>query len=158
MNQEKYTERMRGFLQSAQMMALREGHQRLIPDHILKVLLDDPEGLAANLIGSAGGDSRAVYRAVEANLAKQPKVEGQGAGQIYLAPETARLFEQAEAIAEKAGDSFVTVERMLIALVLAKGTPAAEALAKGGVKPQALEKAVQELRKGLIMGRAVLVP
>jgi ATP-dependent Clp protease ATP-binding subunit ClpB len=148
MNQEKYTERMRGFLQSAQMMALREGHQRLIPDHILKVLLDDPEGLAANLIGSAGGDSREVYRAVEANLAKQPKVEGQGAGQIYLAPETARLFEQAEAIAEKAGDSFVTVERMLIALVLAKGTPAAEALAKGGVKPQALEKAVQELRKG----------
>jgi ATP-dependent Clp protease ATP-binding subunit ClpB len=148
MNQEKYTERMRGFLQSAQMMALREGHQRLIPDHILKVLLDDPEGLAANLIGSAGGDSRAVYRAVEANLAKQPKVEGQGAGQIYLAPETARLFEQAEAIAEKAGDSFVTVERMLIALVLAKGTPAAEALATGGVKPQPLEKAVQELRKG----------
>ncbi len=148
MNQEKYTERMRGFLQSAQMMALREGHQRLIPDHILKVLLDDPEGLAANLIGSAGGDSRAVYRAVEANLAKQPKVEGQGAGQIYLAPETARLFEQAEAIAEKAGDSFVTVERMLIALVLAKGTQAAEALATGGVKPQPLEKAVQELRKG----------
>ncbi len=148
MNQEKYTERMRGFLQSAQMLALREGHQRLIPDHILKVLLDDPEGLAANLIGSAGGDSRAVYRAVEANLAKQPKVEGQGAGQIYMAPETARLFEQAEAIAEKAGDSFVTVERMLVALVLAKGTPAAEALATGGVKPQALEKAVQELRKG----------
>ncbi len=148
MNQEKYTERMRGFLQSAQMLALREGHQRLIPDHILKILLDDPEGLAANLIGSAGGDSRAVYRAVEANLAKQPKVEGQGAGQIYMAPETARLFEQAEAIAEKAGDSFVTVERMLIALVLAKGTPAAEALATGGVKPQALEKAVQELRKG----------
>jgi len=148
MNQEKYTERMRGFLQSAQMMALREGHQRLIPDHVLKVLLDDPEGLAANLIGSAGGDSRAVYRAVETNLAKQPKVEGQGSGQIYMAPETARLFDQAETIAEKAGDSFVTVERMLIALVLAKGTEAADALAKGGVKPQALEKAVQELRKG----------
>ena len=148
MNQEKYTERMRGFLQSAQMMALREGHQRLIPDHVLKVLLDDPEGLAANLIAAAGGDSRAVYRAVEANLAKQPKVEGQGSGQIYLAPETARLFDQAETISEKAGDSFVTVERMLVALVLAKGTEAAEALAKGGVKPQALEKAVQELRKG----------
>jgi len=148
MNQEKYTERMRGFLQSAQMMALREGHQRLIPDHVLKVLLDDPEGLAANLIAASGGDSRAVYRAVEANLAKQPKVEGQGSGQIYLAPETARLFDQAETISEKAGDSFVTVERMLVALVLAKGTEAAEALAKGGVKPQALEKAVQELRKG----------
>src|SRR6266508_2868262 len=148
MNQEKYTERMRGFLQSAQMLALREGHQRLVPDHLLKVLLDDPEGLAANLIASAGGDSRAVHRAVEANLAKQPKVEGQGAGQIYMAPETARVFDQAEAVAEKAGDSFVTVERMLMALALAKGTDAADALAKGNVKPQALEKAIQELRKG----------
>ena len=148
MNQEKYTERMRGFLQSAQMLALREGHQRLIPDHLLKVLLDDPEGLAANLIGAAGGDSRAVYRAVEANLAKQPKVEGQGAGQVYMAPETARVFDQAEAIAEKAGDSFVTVERMLMALALAKGTEAADAIAKGNVKPKALEKAIAELRKG----------
>src|SRR5476649_2461679 len=148
MNQEKYTERMRGFLQSAQMLALREGHQRFIPDHLLKVLLDDPEGLAANLIGSAGGDSRAVYRAVEANLAKQPKVEGQGAGQVYMAPETARLFDQAEAISEKAGDSFVTVERLLMALVLAKGTEAADALAKGNVKAPALEKAIAELRKG----------
>src|SRR5471030_371143 len=148
MNQEKYTERMRGFLQSAQMLALREGHQRFIPDHLLKVLLDDPEGLAANLITSAGGDSRAVYRAVEANLAKLPKVEGQGAGQVYMAPETARIFDQAEAIAEKAGDSFVTVERMLMALVLAKGTEAADALAKGGVKAKPLEKAIADLRKG----------
>jgi len=148
MNQEKYTDRMRGFLQSAQMLALREGHQRFTPDHLLKVLLDDPEGLAANLITAAGGDSRAVHRAVEANLAKQPKVEGQGAGQVYMAPETARIFDQAEAIAEKAGDSFVTVERMLMALVLAKGTDAAEALAKAGVKPQPLEKAIADLRKG----------
>src|SRR6185437_461367 len=147
MNQEKYTERMRGFLQSAQMLALRSGHQRFIPDHLLKVLLDDPEGLAANLIAS-GGDSRAVHRAVEATLAKQPKVEGQGAGQIYMAPETARIFDQAEAIAEKAGDSFVTVERMLMALLLAKGTAAAKALSDAGVKPQALEKAIAELRKG----------
>src|SRR5438552_11374607 len=148
MNQEKYTERMRGFLQSAQMLALREGHQRFVPDHILKVLLDDPEGLAANLIASAGGDSRAVHRAVEANLAKLPKVEGSGAGQVMMAPETARLFDQAESIAEKAGDSFVTVERMLLALVLAKGTEAADALAKGGVKPKPLEKAIADLRKG----------
>ena len=148
MNQEKYTERMRGFLQSAQMMALRDGHQRFVPDHLLKVLLDDPEGLAANLITSAGGDSRVVHREVETNLSKQPRVEGQGAGQIYMAPETARLFEQAEALSEKAGDSFVTVERMLLALVLAKGTEAANALAKGGVKAPALEKAIQDLRKG----------
>ena len=148
MNQDKYTDRMRGFLQSAQMLALREGHQRFIPDHLLKVLLDDPEGLAANLISAAGGDSRAVHRAVEATLAKQPKVEGQGAGQIYMAPETARIFDQAESIAEKAGDSFVTVERMLLALLLAKGTDAAKALSDAGVKPQALEKAIAELRKG----------
>jgi ATP-dependent Clp protease ATP-binding subunit ClpB len=148
MNQEKYTERMRGFLQSAQMFALREGHQRFVPDHVLKVLLDDPEGLAANLIQSAGGDSRAVHRAVEASLAKLPKVEGSGAGQVMMAPETARLFDQAESIADKAGDSFVTVERMLLALVLAKGTDAAKALADGGVKAQALEKAIAELRKG----------
>ena len=148
MNQDKYTDRMRGFLQSAQMLALREGHQRFIPDHLLKVLLDDPEGLAANLISAAGGDSRAVHRAVEATLAKQPKVEGQGAGQIYMAPETARIFDQAESIAEKAGDSFVTVERMLLALLLAKDTDAAKALSDAGVKPQALEKAIAELRKG----------
>src|SRR6266481_4540875 len=148
MNQEKYTDRMRGFLQSAQMLALREGHQRFVPDHLLKVLLDDPEGLAANLISSAGGDSRAVHRAVEANLAKQPKVEGQGAGQIYMAPETARVFDQAEAISEKAGDSFVTVERMLMALLLAKGTDAADALAEAGVTAQGLNAAIASLRKG----------
>jgi len=148
MNIEKYTERARGFVQSAQSLALREGHQQFTTEHLLKVLLDDPEGLAANLIASSGGDSRAVHRAVEANLAKQPKVEGQGAGQIYMAPETARIFDQAEAVAEKAGDSFVTVERMLLALALAKGTEAADALAKGNVTPQALEKAIQDLRKG----------
>jgi ATP-dependent Clp protease ATP-binding subunit ClpB len=148
MNQEKYTDRVRGFLQSAQMLALRSGHQRFLPDHILKVLLDDDEGLAANLIGAAGGDSRVAHREVEATLAKQPKVEGGGAGQVYLAPETARVFEQAEKIAEKAGDSFVTVERLLQALALASGTDAAQALARAGVKAPALEKAIQELRKG----------
>src|SRR5260370_2326767 len=146
MNQEKYTERMRGFLQSAQMLALRESHQRFVPDHIVKTLLDDPEGVAANLIESAGGDSRAVHRAVEANLAKLPKVEGSGAGQVMMAPETARLFDQAESIADKAGDSFVTVERMLLALVLAKGSDAAKALADGKVKAQPLEKAIAHLR------------
>src|SRR5690348_15049920 len=103
MNQEKYTERMRGLLQSAQMLALREGHQRFVPGHILRVLLGDAEGLAGNLVTSAGGDSRAVHRAVEANLAKLPKVEGSGAGQVMMAPGTARLFDNAEAIAEKAG-------------------------------------------------------
>ena len=129
-NQEKYTERMRGFLQSAQMMALREGHQRLVPDHLLKVLLDDPEGLAANLITSAGGNSRAVHRAIEANLAKQPKVEGQGAGQIYMAPRRRASSTRPRRSPRRQAIPSSTVERMLMALALAKGTDAADALAK----------------------------
>ena len=112
MDQEKYTDRVRGFLQSAQMLALRSGHQRFNPEHVLKVLLDDEEGLAANLIAGAGGDSRLALRETEQALAKLPKVEGSGAGQVYLAPETARSFEQAEQLAKKANDSFVTVERL----------------------------------------------
>jgi ATP-dependent Clp protease ATP-binding subunit ClpB len=145
---EKYTERAKGFIQAAQSLALRSGHQRLTPEHILKVLLDDKEGLAANLIGAAGGDSKQALRAVEAELAKLPRVEGQGAGQVFLAPETARLFEQAEKLADKAGDSFVTVERLLLALTLASGTGAAKALADAGLTPQGLNRAIEDLRKG----------
>src|SRR5882672_9173942 len=148
MDFEKYTERAKGFVQAAQALALRSGHQRLTPEHILKLLLDDKEGLAANLIGAAGGDARLALGAVEAELAKLPRVEGQGAGQVYLAPETARLFEQAEKLAEKAGDGFVTVERVLLALALAKGTPASNALAQARVTPQALNGAIEDLRKG----------
>src|SRR5262252_8743693 len=125
MDIEKYTERSRGFIQAAQSLAQRSGHQRLTPEHILKVLLDDREGLCANLIRAAGGDPKQASTAVEAALAKLPTVEGGGAGQLYLAPETARLFDQAEKIAEKAGDSYVTVERLLIALAMAAGTPSA---------------------------------
>jgi ATP-dependent Clp protease ATP-binding subunit ClpB len=145
---EKYTERAKGFIQAAQSLALRSGHQRLTPEHILKVLLDDKEGLAANLIGAAGGDGKQALRAVEAELAKLPRVEGQGAGQVFLAPETARLFEQAEKLADKAGDSFVTVERLLLALTLASGTGAAKALADAGLTPQGLNSAIENLRKG----------
>jgi ATP-dependent Clp protease ATP-binding subunit ClpB len=145
---EKYTERAKGFIQAAQSLALRSGHQRLTPEHILKVLLDDKEGLAANLIGAAGGDGKQALRAVEAELAKLPRVEGQGAGQVFLAPETARLFEQAEKLADKAGDSFVTVERLLLALALASGTGAAKALADAGLTPQGLNSAIENLRKG----------
>ncbi|MBV9522228.1 MAG: AAA family ATPase, partial [Alphaproteobacteria bacterium] len=148
MDFEKYTERAKGFVQSAQGAALRSGHQRLTPEHILKALLEDKEGLCANLIGAAGGDPGLALRHVEAALAKLPRVEGQGAGQVFLAPETARLFEQAQTLAEKAGDSFVTVERLLLALALAKGTPAATALADAHVTPQALNRAVEDLRKG----------
>ena len=108
MDIEKYTERSRGFIQAAQSLAQRSGHQRLTPEHILKILLDDREGLAANLISASGGDPARALSGVEATLAKLPKVEGGGAGQLYLAPETARLFEAAEKIADKAGDSYVT--------------------------------------------------
>jgi ATP-dependent Clp protease ATP-binding subunit ClpB len=139
---------LRGFVESAQALALRSGHQRFVPEHLLKVLLDDPEGLAANLIQAAGGDARLAREANEAALAKLPKVEGGGAGQLYLTPETARLFEQAEQIAKKAGDSFVTVERLLLALTMAAGTEAAKALERAGVKPQNLNQAINELRKG----------
>ncbi|MGE0120369.1 MAG: ATP-dependent chaperone ClpB [Dongiaceae bacterium] len=148
MDIEKYTERSRGFIQAAQSLAQRSGHQRLTPEHILKVLLDDREGLAANLIRAAGGDPARALGNVEAALEKQPKVEGSGAGQLYLAPETARLFESAEKIADKAGDSFVTAERLLLALAMAGGTPAAEALARAGVNAQGLNAAINELRKG----------
>jgi ATP-dependent Clp protease ATP-binding subunit ClpB len=148
MDFEKYTERARGFIQSAQALALREGHQRFAPEHVLKVLLDDPDGLAANLIQRAGGDAKQALQATESVLAKLPKVEGSGAGQLYLAPETARLFEQAQQIAQKAGDSFVTVERLLLALAMASGTEAGKILQQAGVKPQSLNQAIEELRKG----------
>ncbi len=144
---ESYTERARGFVQSAQTLALGSNHQQFKPEHLLKVLLDDKEGLAANLITAAGGDAAVALRETELSLSKLPKVEG-GGGQIYLAPETARLFESARGIAEKAGDSFVTAERLLLALAMAAGTPSADALSKAGVSPQSLNDAINEIRKG----------
>lgn len=148
MNQEKYTERARGFIQSAQTLALRNNHQQLLPLHVLKVLLDDKEGLAASLIIAAGGDASRALTATEVALNKLAKVEGSGAGQVYLAPETARFFDQAEQVAEKAGDSFVTAEFLLLALALAQGTEAANVLAQTGVTPQALNSAIDDVRKG----------
>ncbi len=148
MNMEMYTERSRGFLQAAQMLALRSGHQRLTTEHLLKVLLDDKEGLCANLIKAAGGDPARALLGVDAEIARQPKVEGGGAGQVFMAPETARVLESAEKIAEKAGDKFVTVERLLLALTMASGSPAARILADAGLKPQGLNAAINDLRKG----------
>ncbi|HEY1454022.1 MAG TPA: ATP-dependent chaperone ClpB [Roseiarcus sp.] len=148
MNLEKYTERARGFVQSAQSLALREGNQQFTTEHLLKVLLDDEEGLASGLIDRAGGNSREALRQVEAALAKLPKVEGSGAGQLYMAPAMARLFDNAEKIAQKAGDSFVTVERLLLALAMEKGTEAAKILASAGVSAQTLNAAINDLRKG----------
>ncbi len=148
MNFDKYTDRARGFVQSAQSMALREGHQQFSPEHMLKVLLDDPEGLAAGLIDRSGGNSRQVLRDVETALGKIPKVSGAGAGQVYLSPQLARAFDAAEKAGEKAGDSFVTVERLLLALALEKDSDAGKALAKAGVTPQNLNAAIEALRKG----------
>jgi ATP-dependent Clp protease ATP-binding subunit ClpB len=148
MNIEKYTERARGFIQSAQSLAVRDGHQQFSPLHMLKVLLDDSEGLAGGLIDRAGGNSRAILKATEDALNKLPKVSGSGAGQVYLAPELARAFDASEKAAEKAGDSFVTVERLLLGLTLEKGSEAATILSKGGVTPQNLNAAIEALRKG----------
>ena len=148
MNFDKYTDRSKGFIQSAQSLALREAHQQFTPEHLLKVLLDDPEGLAAGLIDRSGGNSRQALSAVEAALAKRPKVSGGGASQVYLDPALARVFDVAEKAGEKAGDSFVTVERLLLALALEKGTEAGKILANAGVTPQNLNAAIEFLRKG----------
>ncbi|MBT5665263.1 MAG: ATP-dependent chaperone ClpB [Rhodospirillaceae bacterium] len=148
MNLEKFTERARGFIQAAQTIALRSNHQQLTPLHLLKALLDDEEGLAAGLITAAKGDASAARQAVEAEFGKLPKVEGAGAGQIYMAPDTARLLDQAEQIAEKAGDSFVTAEGLLLALALSEGLAAEKILTGAGVTPQALNGAINDMRKG----------
>ncbi|MBT7511945.1 MAG: ATP-dependent chaperone ClpB [Rhodospirillaceae bacterium] len=145
---EKYTERARGFIQNAQTLALKSNHQQLTPLHLLKVILEDREGLGTSLIDAAGGQSAKAYEAVGAALHKLPKVEGGGAGQVYLAPETARLLDQAEQSAEKAGDSFVTVEYLLLALAMASGTEAQKVLGDAGVKPQNLNAAINDFRKG----------
>ncbi len=146
MNLEKFTERSRGFIQAAQTVAMRENHQRLVPEHLLKALLDDEEGLAANLITRAGGTPKRVAEQVELSLAKQPKVSGD-AGQVYLDQQTGRVLDEAEKLATKAGDSFVPVERILTALAMVRSR-AKEALDAGAVNAQSLNAAINDLRKG----------
>ncbi len=145
MDIEKFTERSRGFIQSAQGLALRSGNQQFTPEHLLKVLLDDDEGVAARLIRAAGGNDAQVRQANDRALAKLPKVEG-GSGQVYLAGETARLLDAAEQAAKKAGDSFVTAEYMLLALSMSGET--GRILKDSGVTPQGLNKAIADLRQG----------
>ncbi|UVK56855.1 ATP-dependent chaperone ClpB [Mesorhizobium sp. AR02] len=147
MNLEKYSERVRGFIQSAQTMALSRNHQQFTPEHILKVLVDDDEGLAASLIERAGGNVRDVKLGVETALEAMPKVEG-GNGQLYLAQPLAKVFSTAEELAKKAGDSFVTVERLLQALTMEKSAKTADILAKAGVTAQALNQVINDVRKG----------
>jgi len=148
MNFDRYTDRSKGFVQSAQSLALREGHQQFTPEHLLKVLLDDTEGLASGLIDRAGGRSREALANVERTLAKRPKVSGGGAGQLYVAPELARVFDAAEKMADKAGDKFVAAERLLVALAVEKSTDAGKALADAGVTADKLNTAINDLRKG----------
>ncbi|WP_099867938.1 ATP-dependent chaperone ClpB [Pararhizobium haloflavum] len=147
MNPEKYTERVRGFLQSAQTYALAEGHQQFTPEHVLKVLLDDPEGMAAALIERAGGRPADARMGVEAAIQKLPKVSG-GNGQLYLAQPLAKVFQTAEAAAKKSGDSFVTVERLLLALAIETGAKTAGILKQAGVTPNALNTVINDVRKG----------
>jgi ATP-dependent Clp protease ATP-binding subunit ClpB len=147
MDIEKFTDRARGFLQAASTIAIREFHQQLTPEHLLKALLDDEEGAAAGLIRAAGGDDKVARAGVEAELAKQPKVQGGGAGQPQITPALVRVLDGAQQAAQKAGDEYVAQDRLLVALS-ASDTPAAKALRGAGATPQALDKAVADIRKG----------
>ncbi len=146
MNMEKFTERSRGFLQAAQTIAMRESHQKLAPEHLLKALMDDDQGLASNLIKRAGGAPDRVVEALDGALSKIPKVTGD-AGQTYLDQQTAKVLDEAEKIATKAGDSFVPVERILTALAVVR-SGAKQALDAGAVTAQKLNGAINDLRKG----------
>ncbi|MGW8201457.1 ATP-dependent chaperone ClpB [Sphingomonas bisphenolicum] len=149
MNIEKFTDRAKGFLQSAQTVAIRMSHQRIGPEHLLKALLEDSEGMASGLIKAAGGSAQVALRDVDAALAKVPVVSGSGAQQTPgLNNDAVRVLDSAEQVAAKAGDSYVTVERLLLALTLATTTTAGKALAAAGVKPEALNAAINALRGG----------
>ncbi|MBP8671751.1 MAG: ATP-dependent chaperone ClpB, partial [Sphingobium sp.] len=149
MNLEKFTDRAKGFLQSAQTVAIRMNHQRIAPEHLLKALLEDSEGMAAGLIKACGGDAAVATRETDAALGKIPVVSGSGAqASPGLDNDAVRVLDSAEQIAQKSGDSFVTVERLLLALVLASTTTAGKALDKAGVKAEALNGAINSLRGG----------
>ncbi len=149
MNLEKFTDRAKGFLQAAQTIAIRMNHQRIAPEHIAKALLEDSQGMAAGLIAKSGGDAARAVQGIDALLAKVPAVSGSGAQATPgLDNDAVRLLDQAEQVATKAGDGFVTVERLLLAMVLAAGTPVAKAFADAGVKADALNAAINELRGG----------
>ena len=148
MNLDLFTDRAKGFLQSAQTVAIRMSHQRIAPEHLLKALLEDSEGMASGLIRKAGGDPAIALRETDALLAKHPAVSGGGAQQTPgLDNDLVRLLDQAEQIAKKADDSFVTVERLLLAVTVSTSA-AGKALASAGLKPDALNAAINELRKG----------
>ncbi len=149
MNIDKFTDRAKGFLQSAQTVAIRMNHQRIAPEHLLKALLEDEQGMAAGLIAAAGGDAKRATSETDLALAKIPAVSGSGAQTTPgIDNDAVRVLDQAEQIATKAGDSFVTVERLLVALALSLNTAAGKALKAGGVTPEALNTAINSVRQG----------
>ena len=145
---EKFTDRSRGFIQEAKNLAIQSNHQQLTPLHLLKVLLRDKQGLISKLIRVAGGEPEKGLRSVETELNKIARVQGKGAKQVYLSQDTETLFEQAKLISEKAGDQYITVEKLLLALTIAKDTVTAKILADAGVSAESLNKAIENLRKG----------
>ncbi|MDA9770029.1 ATP-dependent chaperone ClpB [Emcibacteraceae bacterium] len=147
MDFEKFTDRTKGFIQSAQNFALREGHQRFTPEHILKILLEDKEGLCANLMTAAGADPSAALTNIEKEVSSHPKVEGSGT-QLYMEQLTAKLFDSAGEVAKNAGDEYVTVERLLLALTLLSGSKSAEILKNAGLTAQNLNTSINQIRKG----------
>ena len=148
MDIEKFSDRTRGFIMAAQTHAVGEGHQQFTPEHLLKALLDDPEGLAAGLLKRAGARPQDAVTGVERALARLPKVEGSGAGQLHLTPATVKVLNHAESLAKKAGDTYVTAERLLLALATEPATESHKILKTAGVEGQALESAIADLRKG----------
>ena len=148
MDFDKFSDRLKGFIQAAQTIAVRDGNPQITPEHLLKALLDDPEGMAAGLITRAGGNAKQALQRTDAALSRLPKVSGGGASQPQLSPALSRTLDQAEQMASKAGDSFVTVERALQALGMTKEGETQRILADAGLTPQGLNAAINELRKG----------
>ncbi|MFK7903297.1 MAG: Clp protease N-terminal domain-containing protein, partial [Nitratireductor sp.] len=147
MNIEKYSDRVKGFIQSAQTMAVGLEHQQFSPEHILKVLLDDSEGMAAALMQAAGANPKDALMSVKLELDKMPKISGSN-GQLYMSTPLTRVLTTAEQAAEKAGDSYVTVERLLLALAIEKTAKTSKILKNAGLTPTALNTAINEIRKG----------
>ena len=146
MNQDRYTQRSQGLLQAAQMEAVRDGHQQLTPWHLLNTLIKDPDGLAAKLMQAANGETKTLLKKTQQELEKIPKVSGSSAGQIYLSQELALILDFAEKAAEKAGDNFVTVEMLLLAL--SANNPTKNAFEAARISPSKLNEAINSMRKG----------
>ncbi len=144
----RYSEKTKSYIQAAQTLALRSGHQSMEPEHILKAMLDDRQGIVPRVLDLAGGDTDKIEKETDKALAKFPVVEGSGAGQLRLGADLAKIFDEALKVSEKAGDKFVTAERMLQAMILQRSAPVSEIIENGNVTPQSLNNAINEMRKG----------